>query len=56
MFDLPSDFYTVMDFFSFAIAVVALFFARKALNQASALRARLDAVQAAGLQARAVPL
>jgi uncharacterized membrane protein len=55
MFDLPSDFYTVMDFFSFAIAVVAFFFARKALNQASALRARLDAVEAAGLQARAVP-
>jgi uncharacterized membrane protein len=46
MFDLPSDFYTVMDFFSFAIAVVAFLFARKALNQASALRARLDQIEA----------
>src|SRR5258707_8871293 len=55
MFDLPSDFYTVMDFFSFAIAVVAFLFARKAFNQASTLRARLDAIEAAGLQARAVP-
>jgi uncharacterized membrane protein len=55
MFDLPSDFYTTMDFFSFAIAVVAFFFARKALNQAGTLRARLDAIEAAGLQTRAVP-
>jgi uncharacterized membrane protein len=55
MFDLPSDFYTTMDFFSFAIAVIAFFFARKALNQASTLRARLDAIEAAGLQTRAVP-
>jgi uncharacterized membrane protein len=53
MFDLPSDFYTVMDFFSFAIAVVAFLFARKALNQASALRARLDQIQALASSAAA---
>jgi uncharacterized membrane protein len=56
MFDLPSDFYTVMDFFSFGIAVVAFLFARKALNQASALRARLDQIEAlASLAAAARP-
>src|SRR5260370_2348022 len=56
MFDLPSDFYTVMDFFSFAIAVVAFLFARKAFNQASALRARLDQIEAlASLAAAARP-
>jgi len=53
MFDLPSDFYTVMDFFSLAIAVVAFLLARKALNQASALRARLDQIQALASSAAA---
>jgi uncharacterized membrane protein len=45
MFDSP------FDFFALLIAVVAFIFARKALNQAATLRARLDAVEAAG-QAR----
>src|SRR5258708_21211604 len=55
MFDSPSDFFTVVDFFSLAIAVVAFMFARKAFNQAAQLRARLDAIEAAGLQRRPVP-
>ena len=37
MFDLP------FDFFSLAIAIVALIVARKAFNQVAVLRARLDA-------------
>ncbi|MGA7995671.1 MAG: DUF2339 domain-containing protein, partial [Bradyrhizobium sp.] len=41
MFDSP------FDFFALLIAVVAFIFARKALNQAATLRARLDAVEAA---------
>jgi uncharacterized membrane protein len=41
MFDSP------FDFLSMVIAVAALIFARKALNQASALRARLDLFEAA---------
>jgi uncharacterized membrane protein len=49
MFDLP------FDFFSLLIAIVAFIFARKAFNQAAALRARLDAIEAAGLQARPGP-
>ena len=49
MFDSP------FDFFALLIAVVAFIFARKALNQAAALRARLDALEADGLQARPVP-
>ena len=48
MFDTP------FDFFALVIAVVAFVFARKALNQAARLRARLDAVEAAW-QARPVP-
>ncbi|MGZ3353081.1 MAG: DUF2339 domain-containing protein, partial [Xanthobacteraceae bacterium] len=47
MFDSP------FDFFALLIAVVAFIFARKALNQAATLRARLDAVEAAW-QARPV--
>ena len=46
MFDSP------FDFFSLVIAIVAFIFARKALNQAAMLRARLDAIEAAGLQTR----
>ena len=41
MFDSP------FDFFALLIAVVAFIFARKALNQAATLRARLDALEAA---------
>lgn len=47
MFDTP------FDFFALLIAVVAFIFARKALNQATTLRARLDALEAAW-QARPV--
>jgi uncharacterized membrane protein len=49
MFDLP------FDFFSLLIAIVAFIFARKAFNQAAELRARLDAMEATGLQARPGP-
>jgi uncharacterized membrane protein len=49
MFDAP------FDFFSLVIAVVAFIFARKAFNEAAGLRARLDAIEASGLQARATP-
>jgi uncharacterized membrane protein len=45
----------MFDFLTLAIAVVALFVARKTFNQAAALRARLDAIEAAGLQARPGP-
>ena len=45
MFDSP------FDFFSLVIAIVAFIFARKAFNQTAMLRARLDAIEAAGLQA-----
>jgi uncharacterized membrane protein len=40
------------DFFALAIAVAALIFARKAFNQVETLRARLDAIEAAGAGAR----
>src|SRR3984893_9086194 len=40
MFDSPYD------FFSLAIAIAALIFARKAFNQTAALRARLDSIEA----------
>jgi len=53
MFDSLSDFYSVLDYFSFAIAAVALLFARKALNQANALRARLDRIEASQIEASA---
>ena len=49
MFDLP------FDFFALLIAIVAFLFARKAFNQAATLRARLDAIEATGLQARPSP-
>src|SRR5256886_3527763 len=49
MFDSP------FDFFARLIAVVAFIFARKAFNQADMLRARLDAIEATGLQARPRP-
>ena len=49
MFDSPSD------FFALAIAVVAFIFARKALNQVGALRARLDAIESAPILAKPVP-
>ena len=41
MFDSPYDFFALL------IAIVALIFARKAINQAAMLRARLDAMEAA---------
>src|SRR5437868_10348283 len=40
----------MFEFFALAIAVVAFIFARKALNQVDALRARLDALEIAALQ------
>jgi uncharacterized membrane protein len=46
---------TLFEFFPLAIAVVAFIVARKALNQAAALRARLDAMEATALQARPGP-
>ena len=48
MFDSP------FEFFSLLIAIVAFIVARKALNQAAMLRARLDAMDAAAWQARPV--
>jgi uncharacterized membrane protein len=49
MFDSPSD------FFSLVIAIVAFIFARKAFNQVTALRARLDAIEVAQILAKPVP-
>jgi uncharacterized membrane protein len=49
MFDSPSD------FFALVIAIVAFIFARKALNQVAALRARLDAIESAPILAKPVP-
>ena len=46
---------SLFDFFALLIAVVAFIFARKAFNQADMLRARLDAIEATGLQARPGP-
>src|SRR5579872_1014868 len=43
-------------FFSLAIAIVAFVIARKALNQVAALRTRLEAMEASGLQAQGGPL
>src|ERR1700730_12975056 len=51
MLDSPADFYSVMDFFSLAIAIVALIVARKAFNQLAILRARLDSIEAASATA-----
>src|ERR1700724_2039835 len=47
MFDSPYD------FFSLAIAIAALIFARKAFNQTAALRARLDSIEALAASAAA---
>ena len=41
MFDSPYDFFALL------IAIAAFIFARKAINQAAMLRARLDAMEAA---------
>src|SRR6266404_8297088 len=50
MFDSP------LDFFSLVIALVAFIFARKAMNQVAALRARLEAIEAMpAAAARLVP-
>jgi uncharacterized membrane protein len=49
MFDSPYD------FFSLIIAIVALLIARKALNQVTALRTRLDAIGAPAVASAAVP-
>lgn len=46
MFNSPFDFLPLV------IAIAAFIFARKAFNQAAVLRARLDAIEAVGLQAR----
>jgi uncharacterized membrane protein len=46
----------MLGFFALAVAVIALIVARKAFDQAAVLRARLDAIEAAGLQARPGPL
>ena len=45
----------MFDFFALAVSVIALIVARKTFNQAAVLRARLDAIEAAGLQARPGP-
>jgi uncharacterized membrane protein len=45
----------MFEFFALAVAVIALIVARKAFDQAATLRARLDAIEAAGLQARPGP-
>jgi uncharacterized membrane protein len=42
-------------FFALLIAIVAFIFARKAFTEAATLRARLDAIEAMGLQARPGP-
>ncbi|MEA3022437.1 MAG: hypothetical protein QOK01_1289, partial [Alphaproteobacteria bacterium] len=49
MFDSPYDFFSLM------IAIVALVFARKALNQVAVLRTRFDAIEAAAGASAAVP-
>src|SRR4051794_208079 len=40
----------MFDFFAIVIAIVAFIFARKAFNQLDAVRARLDALETAGLR------
>ncbi len=49
MLDSPFDFFAVV------IAIVAFIFARKAFNQAATLRARLDAIETAGMLTRTAP-
>src|SRR4051812_17631563 len=40
----------MFDFFALVVALVAFIFARKAFNQLDAVRARLDAIETAGLR------
>ena len=42
----------MFEFFAVAIAVIALIVARKAMDQAATLKARLDAIEASGWRAR----
>ena len=49
MFDTP------FDFFALVIAIVALIFARKAMNQVAELRPRLEAIGTTAAAATAVP-
>jgi len=46
----------MFEFFALVIAIVAFIFARKAFNQIDALRARLDALEAAGPRVTAAPV
>jgi uncharacterized membrane protein len=46
----------MFEFFTLVIAIVAFIFARKALNKIDALRARLDALEAAGARVAATPV
>jgi uncharacterized membrane protein len=46
----------MFDFFALVIAIVAFIFARKAYNQLDALRARLDAIEAAAPRVTAAPV
>jgi hypothetical protein len=46
----------MFEFFALVIAIVAFIFARKALNQIDALRARLDALEAAAPRVAATPV
>ena len=45
----------MFEFFAVAIAVVALIVARKAMDQAGTLKARLDALEASGWRAQPIP-
>ncbi len=45
----------MFELFSLLVAILALVVARKSFNQSAALRARLDAIEAAGMQARPSP-
>src|SRR4051794_22711410 len=46
----------MLEFFTLVIAIVAFIFARKAFNQIDALRARLDALEAAASRVAATPV
>jgi hypothetical protein len=50
MFDTPFDFVTLV------IAIVALIFARKAVNQVAALRVQLEAIETAAARPSPPPL
>src|SRR4051794_9516833 len=54
MFELLSDYWSILDSFTCVIAIVALVFARRATNELRGLRARLDVLERVG-PARAVP-